>query len=85
MSEQGPFVLGFSTILVGLLAISTVLVIGGNTPEPAEVNTSSRANELLLQAYDRLETTDYRRIVSINTSDYTKVVPRSYYEVSNSD
>jgi len=85
ISENGSLSLGLAVIIVGLLVISAVLVVGGDTPEPVEVNTSAGTNELLVQAFDRLETTDYRRTVSYNTSEYNKPVRAYYYEVSNSN
>lgn len=82
--HQTSLIAGSATVITGLLLFSVVF-FGGSGVQPSEVNTSADSSELLVQTFDRLETVDYRRIVSFNTSDYPKVVPRSYYEVSNSD
>jgi len=88
MPDRTSLSVGLIAIVIGLLAISAVVIGGSDTPEPVEVNTSADANELLVQTHDRLAASDYKNIrihipSPINQTDQRRYA--KYIEVSHSN
>jgi len=85
MREYVTVIPGFAAIIVGVLAISAVVVTTGpDTLDPPAVNTSADANQLLAEAFTRLQSNDHELTRTFHNEN-SAVYYVEYYAISYSE